>query len=557
MNTKKKSSICFAVLLGTVSVTAIAQGQQMDEETLLKRIAVICKNRDYPFITPFARLPENARERALEGGLSPEWMTETLESMVLKNLPTLEEVAKSFDPAVDGWPDAHRIASSRVIYPIFMLTEFPGPNTLDLLKRCISSIDYATRDRALDAYIAIKGGDSVPFLRELLARKAINNAALSQRLKYAVIPGLKNADKQDDLDKFYAFMLEELQTEHEWFAVYSLERVLCATLDGFPQSIQRGQAMQRFANTPDMSEWDRRLYHRIQAEIDAVPADQRVDLSKRFKLAEPPKENLGVFAIPALGQQMDEEALQKRIVNICREYNLPVDARERALEGGLSPEQVRKTLERMIRENLPVLAKIRKREGDYFMSDGLPADYRAACNKVTSAILMLRHFSDSKTLALMRECASFEDYSVRDCAIGTYITVAGGDSMLFLREIIAKGENRTRICRLLGSFIPFLIEKHQNDDMEKVHAFLLDMLQEEQSWYGVEIIDNILRPTLAGYPQSIQRRQAVQRLLGIPIGGKALERFNVVKAEVDAVPADQRVDLSKRFKLAEPPKGEN
>ena len=275
------------IMFGVAVATATAQGQQMDEEAFLNRISGICKGyfRDF-------HLPENARERALEGGVSPEWARETLEGVVRKNLQALK---KMIDDGTDwfviddisGPTGEYEAALDRVTSSILILGTIPGPDTLALLRECISCVDFHVCDAAIDPYITIEGGNAVPFLGDILAKRKIGNHWLAQRLRW-VIGRLKKKGRDDDVKKFHTFLLEQVQVEQSWNAVNQLDKTLCATLDDYPQSIQRRQAVQRFANMPENYHTYRQRYDELKAEIDAVPAGKRTDLSKRFKLPPPP-----------------------------------------------------------------------------------------------------------------------------------------------------------------------------------------------------------------------------------------------------------------------------
>ena len=276
------------IVLGITIATAIAQAQQTDAEMLQKLIVYTC-NSYHPNHTQ----PADARKRILESGIPQERVTEILEGIVRENLPVLEKLWEEKLPRFSsGISDSYLRAQYAVCDPIFMLREFPGPNTLALFRECASFIDHAVSLTAIETYIALEGGDSVPFLKELLEKNITWNSWLAQHLR-GVIRDLKKQGRDEDVEKFHAFLLEQLQMEPSWNSVEELDGTLCVTLDDYPKSLQRAQAMQRFANMPDTIDWRvaRQSHSAIQAQVDAVPADQRVDLSKRFKLAEPPKEN--------------------------------------------------------------------------------------------------------------------------------------------------------------------------------------------------------------------------------------------------------------------------
>ena len=281
MNGKGEIVICLTVLLNIAHNVAIAQGQPIDEEALARRVVEIGK--DY---WSFYVLPENARERLLEGGIALEQAKEMLKGIIHKNLLVLEKMRKDgtyWDE--DTYSSSYQATGDRVRCAILMLREFPAPDTLALLREyALSGEDYA-RSSTVHTYIAIAGGDSVPFLQEILAKKIIGNSWLAQDLRL-VIRDLKKKGRDGDVEKFHIFMLEQVQTEQGWTGACELDRALCATLDGYAQSIQREQAIQRFPEREN-NRMARQRYQELQADVDKPPASERTDLSKRFKLAEP------------------------------------------------------------------------------------------------------------------------------------------------------------------------------------------------------------------------------------------------------------------------------
>ena len=556
-------------MLSIVVVSALAQGQQVDEEALQKRITDIFKGCFVEY-----KIPENARELALESGASPEQIRETLEGMIRKNLPIVAEIRKREERLfrrdvpilARGLPDEYLVAVNKVTSAIRLLRCFHDSNTLDLMREYALFEDATVGGCAIDTYIAIAGGDATPFLREIIAKE--DARIYVPWVLGKIIPSFKAENRNEDVEKFHAFLLDMLRMEQDWYRVTRLDEILCAVLDGYPQSIQRKQVMRWFLNVVNDEIICQRC-REILAEIDEIPADKRTDLSKLFRPAPLPqgeakngesmrKVEKGVVASSPItqDQKVDEATLQKRISDICKGYysqhRMPKNARELVLESGASLGQIRKILEDIIRKNLPILTEVRRREGLLFMSNGLCDEYTTALDKATSAIYLLRHFHEPQTLDLMKTYASFEDYFVRDCAIDTYISIAGGDATPFLQEIIAKGENRIQICRLLGGIIRGLKAENRDNGVEKFQAFLLDMLQEEQEWYGVYQLDKILYATLDDYPQSIQREQAMRRFVNTPKIGQQSQRYREIQAEINEVPPDKRKDFRAKGELLDP-----
>ena len=278
--------------------------------------------------------------------------------------------------------------------------------------------------------------------------------------------------------------------------------------------------------------------------------------------------SVATVTVTAYGQQISEEALLERIASICRGYKVynkwPENVRERALEGGLSPEWMTETLESIVRKNLAVMEKLWAKQDSSWFSGGIPKAYRDAQSAVCDSIIMLRAFPGSNTFDVLKECALSGFLYVVDRAIDSYITIADdGDLIPFFRELTAQGKQgrSALLCPRIEGVITRLKEKNRDADVEKMHAFLLGLVQTEQRWFDVEQLDKLLCSTLDGYAQSVQRKQAVQRFVNaIPENHSGDFQSHIkLQAEVDAVPADKRVDLSKRFKFLEQPKekGEN
>jgi len=253
--------------------------ETINEDPFERRVIEICDE-----FRPRSILPEGTRERILEGGMSPEQAKEALDGIIRKNLLALEKMRN------DGrnLSGDYRTVGERVRSAIFILKEFPGSDTLARLREYALSRDYFAPNSAVHSYIAIAGGDSVPFLQEIIAEKIVSSHWIASHLE-RVIRDLKKEGKDSDVEKFHIFLLEQLQAEQDWQSVEQLDAALCATLDDYPQSIQRKQAIQRFANMPEDYTTFRQRHSEIQADVDKTPADKRTDLSKRFKLTPVPQ----------------------------------------------------------------------------------------------------------------------------------------------------------------------------------------------------------------------------------------------------------------------------
>ena len=240
---KKIIVIGLLAALGCASCQQQQQEQVMDEETLQRRLADACYGYNH-----FQRLNDNARERVLEGGVPPEWVTEALEKQIRKHYPKLMAITKREDRVLftNGISNEYSAARDKVTNPIIMLREFPGPDTLTLMLKYAKSTDYVVARCAVDTYIAITGGGAVPFLREYVSKDGRGNIhSLSQRLRVP-IKNFKENNRNNDAAKLNAFLLEHLQEEEDWSLVRMVDEVLLKTLDGHAGSDLREQAYRRF-----------------------------------------------------------------------------------------------------------------------------------------------------------------------------------------------------------------------------------------------------------------------------------------------------------------------
>ena len=285
MNAVKKSMACWMTTLCVAVASATTQEQVIDEETLEKRIENIYRG-DY---SSLRSLHDNVRERILEGGVSPEWVTTTLEHQIRECLPILEEMGKHDWHFENGLSKAYRAARQRVAYPVVVLREFPGPDTLALIRECSFSTDSVVSDCAVASYVAVAGGDSVPFLREYVAGGGDGRSRrLSRNLRWD-IKKFKERNKNDDAAGLNAFLLELLHKEERWGNVESIDEALCMTLDGYEQSVQRAQAIQKCSaemrKTNNTVAQER--YRKTQAEVEKTPENARKDFRSKGELLDP------------------------------------------------------------------------------------------------------------------------------------------------------------------------------------------------------------------------------------------------------------------------------
>jgi hypothetical protein len=136
----------------------------------------------------------------------------------------------------------------------------------------------------------------------------------------------------------------------------------------------------------------------------------------------------------------------------------------------ITPEQMARVVEEMIRERLPV---VEKNEDNF-------ATYMAKL-QFEVCIPMLETFHNANSLALLKECALLEDKTIRDTAIMSYAAIAGADSIPFLREALAEGRIKLRwhFDRRLEEIATRLREKNNIEDADKFIAFINEKITPE------------------------------------------------------------------------------
>jgi len=266
--------------LTVVTLTAAAQEQRtvqerLADDTVLKEVIFqrVCN-------TPIDRPPlgwrrSTVQEVARLGNIPPERMTRVLEEIVRERLADLGKADDS-----KKW-DAPIVI--RTILDQMSKFGFHGSDTPALLWECAKTADGDICEATAKAYLDISEGgeDSADFLRETLGRER----GLRTRLKIYealnnTLAKLKEKDRRDDLEKLQALMLDLIRVENYAYFLDGLDKTLCATLDGYAQSLQREQAIKKPLNITTDEVRDRLT--EIKAEMDKIPPDKRTDLSGRF-----------------------------------------------------------------------------------------------------------------------------------------------------------------------------------------------------------------------------------------------------------------------------------
>ena len=242
---------------------------------------------------------------------------------------------------------------------------------------------------------------------------------------------------------------------------------------------------------------------------------------------------LGIANVTIAQEQPDDKTLKIAIGNMIEEgfrddlRDVPdfYTAQDIADKHKASPEQMTRVLEEFVRKEL---TEWEKAEG---------GDKSERGGWIVSLVDQFNHFHGPDTPALVKECVLTLGSRF---IVETYITIlgGGGDSVALLREMIANGQfdgvDRHLLYRHLGKFIEQLKGKGQTADVEKICAFMKEMIQAEQHLGSLQQLDNILCAHLEGYA-SDPLRQPVLKRIGVmaeearkqmEIRDKELEEFN-------------------------------
>jgi len=250
--------------------------------------------------------------------------------------------------------------------------------------------------------------------------------------------------------------------------------------------------------------------------------------------------------------------------------NLASNVEELTLAHEIPRERMTKVLESIIREGLADLEKMDDPRSHHH-------DYEGAFVYVISPMQMLQGLNETNSfIALLRECVLSRNGSVFVFATSTYVTIVGTDAIPLLREAI---ETRLSKCKpyetarlslynffgggtnasVYAGFIREFKEKHPSSEADKFYAFMIDMAQTENNPFSIVAIDEALCHALSDYKHSVQRERISERGATIASNLNSFavhEAFRKMRSKVEEVPSDKRTDLSKRLKLAEPPKEE-
>jgi len=243
---------------------------------------------------------------------------------------------------------------------------------------------------------------------------------------------------------------------------------------------------------------------------------------------------LGIANVTIAQEPPDDETLKRAIGIILVEASwddLPTDPEYRfttiqdiADKHKASPEQMTRVLEELVREELSTLEKAQGVE-------------KQVCEGFISTLVQqFSHFHGPDTPALVKECALiFGDRST----VEDYITLSGGggDSVFLLRDFIARGDtkdfDRYPLYERLGNFIPQLTGKGQTADVDKILAFMKEMIQTEQGLGSARELDKILCAHLEGYADDPQRQPVLKRIE--VMAEETKERLKMMDKELEEI----------------------
>gem|GEM_PF-2549604 len=528
-----KKALVMTLGVATISLMAQEQQKEADDATLKGLILnFVCDTHEPPLDEQKEegwRRP-TVQDVAAWHDVSPERMTRVLEELVRERLSDMKE-AKG---------DRKTIAHTDVHILLQAFKTFHGINTLALLRECALSYGFHS---AVESYVHILGGggDSADFLQEVQAKGYIPTNRLFYNFLRDTAINLREKKQNDEAEKFYAAMLNMIRREQDAGNADNMDKALCASLDGYAQSVQREQVAQRFVTS--LNVWVRNRFEAIKTEIGAVPADKRIDLSKRFKLTPVPE------------WKDDNELLERIIVSVC---GLPVPPNDG--DGQMKRETLQEAAdrnnisrERMAQALMDLGHLYLHRMRDYpVMDDGLVEGSELVANIVEQ----MKTFRHPHAMALFQECARFRDARVSYAGLNASLDSLGGIACARLfRDVITGGHLRDVDRRLTYEHLESIITglkagMFTDATVKDYHTFMLDIAQTEQSSSAFIALDKTLCKTLDGYAPSTQREQAIQKFLN---SVNEIERthFRGIQSEIDKIHADKRTDLSKRFKLAE------
>ena len=276
----KKWLTTLAITITITTTIMIAQEKPISDEELKKNLVVIFGDDHAPpleydengdlIVYPEPSMDDSQNDH----GISSERMTRIIEEIIRERLPLLPE-AKGYK-YVNLALEISGAARSLLTYH--------GPDTLALLKECVQTKNELICRSAIETYITLQEGegDSVSFLREATEKKCLYHKYLLRQFLEKIITTLKEKKKDEVVESYHVFLLEWILSEQIASDAEQLDHLLCATLDGYEQSLQHEQMTQKFLDSSN--NLIRKRFNEIKTEVEKIPVEKRTDLSKRFNL---------------------------------------------------------------------------------------------------------------------------------------------------------------------------------------------------------------------------------------------------------------------------------
>ena len=181
---------------------------------------------------------------------------------------------------------------------------------------------------------------------------------------------------------------------------------------------------------------------------------------------------------------MDDETkatVRRQIIMRCRAHEkqgpLADFVRGVAHNHGISHEQMAGVLEELILEKLPVVGPPPEEETRE------TRDHTVNFFDLANSIGMLTVVQGTNTLAVLKECTLSKNRNIRYNAVRVYVSIAGAESIPFLRETLAAGRisnlSSYAFEELLQKTADSLEEKGQSADAKKIRDFLPEARQAE------------------------------------------------------------------------------
>ena len=529
--------------------------ESLDEATLKRELLYWCGGLSP--LRPYDDAPEYLKSDRIKKSIGrykvpQERMTEILEELIHTGTSILEN-----EKANDR---IRYLANMQVEGAIIMLEEYPGPNSLALLKQYALSKNEPLRHQeplrhsALLSYITLADAESVPVIRESIEAMGMPNTIVRYRIYRKLseaVERLKEGNQGVALEKINAFLLDMLP-EANWYLFGKLDSILCKSLDDYAYSFQREWSLRLY---PRLTQ-DGGSHHDIQTEFNNVPLEKRTYLCRQIATNALSREI--ATTITTLQPPFDDEIVNEMVrwiyfVNTWQRSNFDRMQWERSetigdiQKFGISQEQIAKALEGIIRERLPMIDEIYSNEGESY-----PA-YEKARGLIQHPMKMLLEFNRADTLALLKECTLSKSRYVQSEAIQTYLNIAGGDSAPFLQGLLGEGGMEiSRLCEVLRPQINQFKGKGRVADAEKLNIFLLNRVLATQDANEARHLDALLCATLDGYATSVQRKQVTQMFL-LAKDSQVSHYFFKVKVDINNASIDDYIDLGKKLSLAGPP----